>query len=135
MAPGEEVSAEELEERYQRGLALKNDGQYDEAIAEFQFILECAPGHARARLALGLSYCFTGLFDESIEEMLKAAECEPDWAEVHLQLGKAYCMLGQYPEAQHEFNLVLKLCPPEDPTHKEAVKQLSYFSEEGQSSP
>jgi tetratricopeptide (TPR) repeat protein len=115
--------ADNLEQRCDQALDLKNQGQYDEAAAEFQEILKKAPTHARAHLGLGLVYCFVGRFDESLEELKLAVECDPNWVDGHLNLAKTYAMLGMYDEAKVEFNRVLEL----HPGHPEAIKQLKYF--------
>ncbi len=113
-----------LEERCEQAWGLKNEGQYDDAMAQFKEILLDNPGHARAHLGLGLVYCFVGLFDESIDEMKLAVECAPTWVEGHLNLAKTYAMLGMYDEAKVAFNRVLEL----QPEHSEAKKQLAFFS-------
>jgi len=104
---------------------LKNQGQYDEAAAKFQEVLECQSDHARAHLGLGLVYCFVGRFEESLEELKRAVECDPEWVDGHLNLAKTYAMLGMYDEARVEFDRVLDL----HPGHPEAKKQLSYFDD------
>ncbi len=119
--------ADDIERRCDEALELKNQGQYDEAAAAFQQILEDSPDHARAHLGLGLVFCFVGRFDESLEELKRAVECEPEWVDGHLNLAKTYAMLGLYEEAKVEFNRVLEL----HPGHPEATKQLEYFEDAG----
>ena len=115
------------DERCDQAWELKNQGQYDDAMARFRSVLEEAPNHARAHLGLGLVYCFVGLFDKSIEEMKLAVECDPNSVEAHLNLAKTYAMLGMYDEAKVVFNRVLEL----QPGHPEAKKQLAYFEGTG----
>jgi len=116
-----------IEQRCDRAVELKNQGQYDEALAEFQGVLADCPGHARAHLGLGLVLCFVGRFEESLEELKRAVECDPAWVDGHLNLAKTYAMLGMYDEAKTEFNQVLAL----HPGHPEATKQLKYFEDAG----
>lgn len=120
MASGE---AGNLEQQCDQAMELKNQGRYDEALAQFRALIACSPDHARAHLGLGLVYCFIGMFDESLEELKRAVECAPEWVDAHLNLAKTYAMLGMYDEAKVEFNQVLQL----HPGHPEARKQLSYF--------
>jgi len=117
--------AEELEGRCDQAMELKNQGRYEEAAAQFEQVLACAPNHARAHLGLGLVHCFVGRFEESLEELKRAVECDPEWVDAHLNLAKTYAMLGMYDEARIEFNRVLEL----HPDHPEAKKQLSYFED------
>jgi tetratricopeptide (TPR) repeat protein len=112
-----------LEQQCEQAMELKNQGRYDEAMAQFQAVLNCKPDHAPAHLGLGLVYCFIGMFDESLEELKRAVECDPAWVDARLNLAKTYAMLGMYDEARVEFNQVLAL----HPGHPEAKKQLSYF--------
>jgi len=119
--------ADDLEERCDQAMELKNQGRYDEAAAQFQQLLESRPDHARAHLGLGLVYCFVGKFDESVDELKRAVECDPEWVDARFNLGKMYAMLGRYDEARAEFNRVLEL----HPGHPEARKQLSYFEDLG----
>jgi tetratricopeptide (TPR) repeat protein len=124
--------AEILEERLKSANALKNEGRYEEAMAEFRAILAEAPTHVLARLGLGLVLCFTGEFDASLEELKQAVADGPDCIDARLNLAKTYAMLGMYVEAKGEFQEVL--C--QSPDHKEACKQLSFINsvEDGASS-
>lgn len=117
--------ADDLEQRCDEAFELKNEGSYEEAEAAFNEILEAHPTHARARLGLGLVYCFVGRFEESLEELKRAVECDQEWVEGHLNLAKTYAMLGMYEEAKSEFARVLEL----HPEHPEATKQLKYFED------
>lgn len=119
--------ADNIEQRCDQALELKNQGQYDEAAKRLQAILEESPEHARAHLGLGLVYCFVGKFDESLEELKRAVDCDPSWVDGHLNLAKTYAMLGFYEEAKVEFNRVLEL----HPGHPEATKQLKFFDASG----
>jgi tetratricopeptide (TPR) repeat protein len=113
-----------VDERCEQAWQLKNEGQYDEAMAQFRELLTEQPGCARAHLGLGLVYCFVGLFDESVGEMRLAVECDPACVDAHLNLAKTYAMLGMYDEAKVEFGRVLEL----QPGHAEASKQMAYFA-------
>lgn len=116
-----------IQERLQHANSLKNEGDYDAAIAAFRAILEIDPHLADAHLGLGLSYLFAGMFDESVEELKLAVDCQPESAEGRLHLAKTYTMLGMYEEARAEFEQVLGLADPGGPIHTEAKKQLSFF--------
>jgi len=124
---GEAAGVDNIEQRCDRAIELKNQGQYEEAAAEFQQILTDCPGHARAHLGLGLVLCFVGRFEESLEELKRAVECDANWVDGHLNLAKTYAMLGMYDEARVEFNRVLEL----HPGHPEATKQLKYYEGAG----
>ncbi len=128
MRPGRQkvsvtAAKEPLEERFNRGVHYKIEGQYDEAIAEFLEVLKEQPDHAEAHMHLGLVYGFIGLFEESLEELRRAVGLNPDSVEARLYLAKTYCMLGNFDEAKKEFLEVLRL----DPGNAEAMKQMAFL--------
>ena len=116
----------EAEERYQKAIEHKNDGQYDLAIPEFEQLVGENPEWVEAHLMLGLTYGFVARFDESLAALRRAIELDPDSLDAHLNLAKTLCMLGDYGPARAEFMTVLAL----QPDHAEAKKQLSYFPPE-----
>jgi len=121
------MTSEELEEHYQQGTAHKNVGEYDQALAEFRYVLERQPDHVNARVGLGLVYGFIGMFNESLEELRRALAMAPESIDVLLYLAKTCCMLGMYEEARLHFGRILEL----QPGHPEAKKQLSYLTSQG----
>ena len=120
------TASEELDKHYQQGTAHKNVGEYDEAIAEFRYVLEREPDHLDARIGLGLVCGFVGMFDESLAELRRAVEIAPDCVDAVLYLAKTCCMLGMYDEACAHFERILQL----EPEHAEAKKQLTYLANE-----
>ena len=114
-----------LEDRLQRGVSLKVEGNYEEAEQEFKAVLGEDPNHPAAHRELGLVYCFTGMFDESIEELRRAVELDPADLKARNDLALTYTMLGMMDEARAEFETVLSA----DPTNSEALRQMQYFTE------
>jgi tetratricopeptide (TPR) repeat protein len=113
----------ELEERLQRGIAFKVEGNYEAALAEIQAVLEVDPNWAAARRQLGLVLGFTGMFDESLEELKKTKELDPSCLDARNDLGLTYAMLGMRDEAKQEFEEVLEL----DPGNATAQRQIVFF--------
>jgi Flp pilus assembly protein TadD len=111
------------EERFQRGVAMKVDGRYEEATAELLAVLEERPDYAPAHHELGLVYGFTGMFDESIEELKRAVELEPSDLKGRNDLALTYAMLGMNEEARAGFETVLEM----DPTNATALRNIVYF--------
>ena len=102
------------------------NGQYEEAIALYEEILQEDARSAEALWGLGLSMMNIGDFDEALERISTAAEMEPDNQLYLLDAGKHYTMLGMYDEAKPFFEKVIAL----DAASKhgaEAQKQLSYY--------
>jgi Flp pilus assembly protein TadD len=114
-----------LEELLQQAIALKVDGNYDEAERAIKEVLSSDPDHAVAHRELGLVYCFTGLFDESIEELRRAVSLDPSDLKARNDLALTYTMLGMMDEARTEFETVLDA----DPTNAVALRNMQYFTE------
>jgi len=120
----ERLSMGQIGEHYDRGIAFKAEGRYDEAIAEFKAILELDPSHSEAYRQLGLVYGFVGMFDESLESLTKAVELDSGNIGARNDLALTYAMLGMCDEAKAEFQAVLAV----DPANDVARKNLVYFS-------
>jgi len=114
---------EEMAARFERGTTLMNEGQYEDATAEFKAILSAHPEHAKSHIQLGLIYCYTGLFDESIDILRKGVDLDPDDLDCRNKLALTYVMLGMNEEAKAEFESVLAA----DPTNAVALKNNVYF--------
>jgi Tfp pilus assembly protein PilF len=114
-----------LEERLQRCIAFKVDGNYEEAERELKRVLGEDPNHPVAHRELGLVYCFTGMFDESVEELKSAVALDPSDLKARNDLALTYTMLGMMEEARAEFETVLSV----DPTNSVALRNMQYFDE------
>jgi Tfp pilus assembly protein PilF len=114
-----------LEERLQRGVALKVEGNYEEAERELKAVLGEDPNHPAAHRELGLVYCFTGMFDESIEELKQAVALDSSDLKTRNDLALTFTMLGMMDEARTEFEAVLSM----DPANSDALRHMQYFNE------
>lgn len=112
-----------VEEHYDRGVSLKNQGNYEDAVAEFRVILGIDPTNAEAHRQLGLVYGFLGLFDESIVELQTAVELSNGDVDARNDLALTYAMLGMVEEAKTHFSAVLLA----DPENAVAKKNMTYF--------
>jgi Tfp pilus assembly protein PilF len=118
------TSVRPLEERLQRSVAFKVDGNYEEAERELKAVLGEDPNHPAAHRELGLVYCFIGQFDESIEELRRAVALDPSDLKARTDLALTYSMLGMMDEARAEFETVLAV----DPTNSVALRNMQYFT-------
>lgn len=109
----------------ERGLAFKVEGRYEEAVVEFEQLLEEDPNSCDGHYQLGLVHGFTGMFDESIEELHKASTLAPTRVEIRIDLALTYTMLGMNSEAKEEFEEVLR----RDPNNKRALESLNFLTE------
>jgi Tfp pilus assembly protein PilF len=119
------TTARSLEERLQRGVAFKVEGNYEEAEREFKAVLGEDPNHPVAHRELGLVYYFTGMFDESVEELKVAVLLDPSDLKARNDLALTYTTLGMMDEARTEFEAVLGI----DPTNSVALRNMQYFDD------
>ena len=96
-----------------RGIALKVEGRYDEAITEFRELLSQDPNSSDGHHQLGLVFGFIGLFDELIEELQKAVMLAPTRVEARVDLALTCSMLGEYEKADRSLR---KCCGATRPT-------------------
>jgi len=93
------------------GKALFEQGQVDEAIAQYQSALSINPHFAEARSNLGVALLEKKRLDEAIVELQVASKINPDVAMTHYNLGIALYLKGQTDAAITEYQTALKIHP------------------------
>ena len=96
---------------YNLGLALKNQGQLDQAIAHYRRAINIWPDYVEAHYNLGGAYIEKGEFDEALAEYRRAIEIRPDEADSHNNYGSALRELKQFDQAEIEYKRALSLRP------------------------
>jgi tetratricopeptide (TPR) repeat protein len=93
------------------GYILRQKGQVDEAIVQYQKALEIDPGYANAHYNFGNALFQKGRMDEAMEHYQKALEIQPQYAEAHNNLGNVLRQKGRVDEAIIEYQKALKIDP------------------------
>ena len=93
------------------GLALKNLGQMDEAVASYRRALALRPDFAEVHNNLGNVYFDLMQPDEAASSYRQALEFQPDFAKAHNNLGNALKQLGQLDEAAKSYRSALASRP------------------------
>src|SRR5439155_686755 len=96
---------------YNLGLALKNQGQLDQAIAHYCRAINIWPDYVEAHYNLGGAYIEKGEIDEALAEYRRAIEIHPDEADSHNNYGSALRELKQFDQAETEYKRALYLRP------------------------
>jgi protein O-mannosyl-transferase len=96
---------------YNLGLALKNQGQLDQAIAHYRRAVNIWPDYVEAHYNLGGAYIEKGNIDEALAEYRRAIEIRPDDADSHNNYGSALRRLNQFDQAENEYRRALSLQP------------------------
>lgn len=85
------------------------DGQYEEAVEEFNRALEKNPDHVLAHLGLAVSYMQMERNREALEEFDRTIALDPDLAAAYADKGILLDRLGRYEEALVAYKKALEL--------------------------
>lgn len=99
------------DEIFQFALACGNQGNYSEALAAYNEILENDTRYPRIYYYLGLLYRDMGLQDEAICAFQTDLAQNPGSPETHYNLGYAYQRKGLYSDATNEYKQSLQFIP------------------------
>jgi tetratricopeptide (TPR) repeat protein len=97
------------EARYYLGLALFDLRQREEAIREFERVVQSGPGVVEPYLSLGTAYLDAGRIDDGMKTLVQASHINPARAEIRIQLARGFRSKGLLEKAEEQ----LKLAMPE----------------------
>ena len=100
-----------------RGDAFLKKGRIDEAMTQFQKVLQIKPDDAKAHYNLGNALLQKGRVEEAITHYQEALQIEPDDAAIHGNLGNALLQKGKVDEAITQFQRVLQINPHDAKAH------------------
>jgi tetratricopeptide (TPR) repeat protein len=93
------------------GIALAQNGQVDEGIADLQKALAIRPGYAEAHCNLAFALLQKQEIDAAITQSREALKIRPDYAEAHNNLGNALFQKGQIADAIAHYKMAIALQP------------------------
>lgn len=94
---------------YRRGNLRLEDGKYDEALVEFNLVLEQSPTHAGGYLGRGLTLMGLGDSALALESINRAIDLKPSFAAAYANRGIIYDKLGQPEKALIDYRKALEL--------------------------
>jgi tetratricopeptide (TPR) repeat protein len=95
------------EARYNYGIVLLDQQQYQEAEKVFKDALRIQSDYPEAHLELGLALEGQGRLSQALTEFREALQQKPGYSEAHFQIGKILVNEGQYAEAIDHFHEAL----------------------------
>jgi len=101
----------EADAHFQKGVNYMNEGNYQEAIGEFNQTLTIDSKYVDAYCGIGIAYLNQKKYKEAIEALEKAIALDPDKAIAHYLLGMAYEQTMNYGEAIAAWKKFLALSP------------------------
>jgi tetratricopeptide (TPR) repeat protein len=96
----QEPRTAELFQAQFQGLSYLETGRLPEAEAEFQKVIELAPGEALGYANLGLTYLRGARYADAEARLRRARELDPANAEIGLMVAKLYAVTGRASEAR-----------------------------------
>ncbi|MEE9211392.1 MAG: tetratricopeptide repeat protein, partial [Phycisphaeraceae bacterium] len=114
------------------GMALKSEGQLDEAASHFRQALQLDPRHVEAHNNLGIVLGSQGKLDEAIVHFRRALQIDPDYADAHSDLGNALSSQGKVYEAISHYRQALQLKPDHAETHNNLGNALQSQGQPGE---
>jgi tetratricopeptide (TPR) repeat protein len=96
---------------FNRGLEYYNNGDFDQAISEYNKVIQLVPNNANAYYNRGLAYAGKGDLDPAISDYDKAIQLNPDFFEAYINRGNAYFDNGNMDQAISDFDKAIQLNP------------------------
>jgi tetratricopeptide (TPR) repeat protein len=110
-AEKQKQSLAEVKQSFDAGLALSQQGKYDEAIVEFKRALEKDPDQAYVHGNLAEALGKTNKLDEALTEYQKAIAIKPDDAAMYTNMGVLLGKMNKPQESQEAFKKAASLNP------------------------
>lgn len=112
-----ELFPENAEAHNNLGVALKNIGQLDDAVACYRRALKIKPAFAEAHGNLGIALNRLGRLDEAETSYRCVLEIKPDFAQAHYSLANTLRDLGRLDEAEASYRQALRIKPDYTEAH------------------
>lgn len=93
------------------GLAYKDRGEIDKAVANYEKAIEADPGYADAYGNRGVAYLKMGRIGDALEDLSRAIRLNPESAELYGNRGVAFINAGDYEMAVEDLTESIRLSP------------------------
>ena len=93
------------------GVALQEQGKFQEAVQTFNKAIEMKPDYAEAYNNRGNALCEPGQLNEALESYEKAIQLRPDYADAHSNRGNALHKLGRLEDAVESCEKAIEFKP------------------------
>ena len=111
--PGMEVG-DKTDALVQRGIAHRQEGDFEKAIADFEEAIGINRESARAWYQRALTWGHMGEYQRAINDFNRAIALDRDYAEAYADRGYAQFCIGDYGSAVSDFESAIHLNPDDD---------------------
>lgn len=119
-AHAREKTETEIRQRFQQGVAMLNDKQYEQALKEFHRVLELAPDMPEAHVNAGFALVGLGRFAVARDFFESALALRKNQVNAYYGLAEALEGLKDLPGALGAMRAYLHLAPADDPYRRKA---------------
>jgi len=116
-APTPTAEAPAAEDHFELGNQYAQSGQFDQAIAEYEAVLETDPENVSALANLGVVYYHTEQWDLAKAQYERALAVAPDDADLHSNLAAVHVQKNELDAALDEYLKAVELAPDLAPAH------------------
>lgn len=95
----------------EEGIKLLNEGKYDQAISEFQKVLQADPSLAEVHYNIGIAYDRKKQPGEAQQQYMEAIKLKPDFGDAYFALGSSYLAEKKSDQAADAFKKATELMP------------------------
>jgi tetratricopeptide (TPR) repeat protein len=122
----DELTATDL---FFKALQIFNDGNYKNALDEYNKVLRLNPNHATAYVGRGVVYEKLGESQRAINDYSKAIELNPRHANAYCNRGLMYNKEGRFKVAIDDFNNAIEIAPNYSQAFEGRGTAYSYFGD------
>ncbi len=94
-----------------RGFAYATKGEFDNAIADYNKVIELDPNDAMAYNNRGIAHSLKGELENAIADFDKAIELDPNYTDAYINRGATYADKGELDKAIADFDKAIELDP------------------------
>jgi tetratricopeptide (TPR) repeat protein/CHAT domain-containing protein len=105
------IAAQNADYYYQRGLESLVNGDYNQAIRDFSYMVQLDPNNPGAYYARGVAYYWNDEAGQAIEDFTRAILLDPNNAIYYNDRGTAYIWIGKYDLAIEDYTQAILLEP------------------------
>ena len=130
-----EKDPEDYTAHFNLGAALEALGQPQEAVKEYQRVLDLRPDDEIARNCLGAALHSLGRMDEAIAEYQQALSTRPGYLDAEYNLGSAFLSENKAEAAAAQFQQVLRARPEDAASHANLGRALALEGKMAEAAP
>ena len=113
----------EVRELFERGIALRRAGKYNQSEEMFREVLSIQPQNAQAHNFLGIILGIQNRFDDAIQSFKESVHIKPDFSDSRIRLAELYQIQGELKEARLELEKAIFFLEDKDGAEAQLLEE------------